>query len=89
MQLTSAEQRDFELIIRNARASCWLDQLSTVVVRVNECTVSITVSLGVRNQTKQYDADTLWPYRFLYDLAHGNWQRTSPFATPELAAALT
>lgn len=72
--LSTAEQRDFELIVRSARDAGWLDDACSINAVPLECRVLITCVAGDQVRTQAYDWNSRWPYQFLHDLAHGQWR---------------
>jgi hypothetical protein len=72
--LDAAEQHDFELIVRSAKASAWLDDSCIVTAARMEFEVIIIFAIGRHTQTHVYEWNSRWLYRFLCDLAHGHWK---------------
>jgi len=72
--LSTAEQRDFELIVRSAKDSGWLEDDCTLTVEPIEHHVTIVSTIGKYSNRRDYEWTSRWLYQFLADLAHGKWK---------------
>ena len=73
--ITTAEQNEFRLIVKNAKTEGWLELDDEVSATFAGPSVLIRCTRrGGRRREQSYAHRSCWPFEFLRDLAHGIWK---------------